>query len=62
MAQEFNTGLLSVTANLLEVLKVPFTKKVLKQRLETNPYYPALYKLNSCKSSYNSISKASDNL
>lgn len=45
MAQEFNTNLISVASNFLEELKVPFTKRTLKRRLEENPYYPSLYSL-----------------
>jgi len=45
MAQEFNTNLISVASNFLEALKVPFTKRTLRQRLETHPYYPSLFSL-----------------
>lgn len=45
MAQEFNTSLISVVADFLNSLNVPFTKSTLKRRLETNPYYPSLYSI-----------------
>lgn len=45
MAQEYNTSLIPVATNFMKTLEVPFTKKILKQRLETNPYYPSLYSL-----------------
>jgi uncharacterized membrane protein len=53
MAQEFNTKLISVAANFLEALNVPFTKKTLKQTLEANPYYPSLYSLSEVFNRYN---------
>ncbi len=45
MAQDFNTSLISVASNFLKVLGVPFTRPILKKRLEENPYYPSLYAL-----------------
>lgn len=53
MAQEFNTSLILVATNFLETLKVSFTKKTLKQRLEANPYYPSLYSLSEVFNWYN---------
>jgi len=53
MAQEFNTRLIPVAVNFLKTLNVPFTKRALKQRLESNPYYPSLYSLSEVFNRYN---------
>ncbi|MFH1003956.1 MAG: vitamin K epoxide reductase family protein [Bacteroidota bacterium] len=53
MAQEFNTGLISVVTNFLKTLNFPFTKRILKQRLEANPYYPSLYSISEVFNWYN---------
>jgi uncharacterized membrane protein len=43
MAQEFDTQLTSVAVSFMTSLKVPFTRKHLKNRLMQNPFYPSLY-------------------
>jgi uncharacterized membrane protein len=53
MAQEFDTKLVPVTINFLQVLQVPFTKATLKRRLEENPYYPSLYSISEVFNWYN---------
>jgi len=53
MAQEFNAGLISVVVNFFESLDVPFTKRTLKQNLESNPYYPSLYSIHKVLNRYN---------
>ena len=47
MAEVFNTNLLNVSAHYLSLLKVPVTRKSLKQQLQENPYYPSLYSLST---------------
>ena len=47
MAEVFNTNLLNVSASYLSLLKVPVTRKSLKQQLQENPYYPSLYSLSN---------------
>lgn len=53
MAQEFDTQLTSVIASFMKSLKVPFTRKHLKNRLVQNPFYPSLYCVKQVLQEYN---------
>jgi len=53
MLNEFNTDLLSVVTNFLERFEIPFTKRTLQKRLQTNPYYPSLYSVSRTLNWYN---------
>lgn len=57
MAQEFDTGLISVTGNFLKNLKISFTKTYLEKRLKQNPYYPSLFSVNQVLNEYNILNK-----
>jgi uncharacterized membrane protein len=47
MALSINSNITNVAISYLQKLNIPVTKTSLKERLQTNPYYPSLYSLSN---------------
>lgn len=58
MAEEFNTQLVPITAEILKKKGVHFTKSGLKEKLTNHPFYPSLLSLSDTLNSYKIYNRA----